>query len=90
MSNQPFAGYDILMSLNMTGGVPTSKDLAPAVIFIILYAIAGAVLFWRVSRREDRCLLLIRPGVFWVVRLASLILRAVMAKNVFNISELGM
>jgi hypothetical protein len=88
-ANQPFAGYDTLMQLNMTGGLATSADLAPSIIFIILYVLAAGVYIWRLTRAEDRSLLLIRPGIFVVVRLASLILRAVMSKNTYGIGELG-
>ena len=86
---QQMEGYDTLMQINFTGGLATSSDLAPSVIFSIAYFIALGVFVWRLTRAQDRSLLLIRPGVFVLVRLASLILRAVMSRNSYGIGELG-
>ena len=88
-TQQQLEGYDTLMQINFTGGLATPADLAPSVIFSILYFIAFGVFIWRLTRAQDRCLLLIRPGIFVIVRLASLILRAVMSKNTYGTAELG-
>lgn len=80
---------DWLDQFNFTGGYPTGKDLAPSVIFAALYILSLPVVIWRLSRRSDRCLILIRPTIFVCARTASLILRAVMSKTTYGAGELG-
>jgi len=73
---------------NFTGGFPTSKDLAPSIVFIIAFIIVLPVLVWRLARFQDRTVVLLRPAVFIVIRIASLILRAVMSKTNYGEGEL--
>lgn len=87
MSAIPAAGtFD---QLNFTGGFPSSVDLAPSIIFFILYALSVPVFGWRVFSSSSRDLALIRPGIFVLCRLGTLGLRAVMSKNSYSVSELG-
>jgi len=82
------AGYNAISGINFTGGFPTSKDLAPSIVFVILYFISTPFFLYRVFRPQDRCLILIRPGVFLACRIGMLILRAVMSKTTYGEGEL--
>jgi len=70
-----------LNSVNFTGGFPTSKDFAPSIVFLVLYAITTPILIWRLVRRQDRTVVLIRPTIFVGMRFAMLIIRAIEAKQ---------
>jgi len=78
------AGYGAITSINFTGGLPTSNQLAPSIIFIILYAITIPVLLFRLFRTQDRTVVLIRPCIFVAARLAMLVIRAYMCKNTYS------
>ncbi|WVQ94528.1 hypothetical protein IAU59_001607 [Kwoniella sp. CBS 9459] len=76
--------YAAISNINFTGGFPTSKDLAPAIIFLILYVLAAPVLVYRLIKRESRIKLLIRPSIFVICRIAMLVIRAYMSKNSYG------
>lgn len=92
MSGTPTAtfvpGQDTFSKLNFTGGFPSSVDLAPSIIFFILYALSVPVLVWRLASRQSHDSALFRPAIFALARLATLGLRAVMSKNPYSVSEL--
>lgn len=88
MASITMPGYDTIQSINFTGGFPTDKDLAPSIIFSILYALSLPVLVWRFVDPTSRNKPLIRPAIFAFVRLGSMVLRAVMSKNNYGIGEL--
>lgn len=47
------------------------------------------MLIWRWASRASRTLVLIRPTIFLLVRLGSLVLRAVMSKTHYGLGELS-
>ncbi|ORX33490.1 hypothetical protein BD324DRAFT_684197 [Kockovaella imperatae] len=73
-------GENTLEDINFTGGFPTSRDLAPSILFIVLYALTLPVLIWRIVSPQYRSLLLLRPAMFFTCRMTSLIIRAIMSK----------
>ncbi|ODN97348.1 hypothetical protein L198_03911 [Cryptococcus wingfieldii CBS 7118] len=79
-----------ISDFNFTGGFPTSTDLAPSIVFLAIhqYVLAIPVLVFRLVRKQDRTMILIRPAVFVACRLGSFGLRAWMSKNTYNESEL--
>ncbi|WWC87771.1 uncharacterized protein L201_002663 [Kwoniella dendrophila CBS 6074] len=76
--------YAAISNINFTGGFPTSADLAPSIVFIVLYAICTPLLFWRWLGKSDRTVILIRPTIFLVCRIAMCAIRAYMAKNKYG------
>ncbi|WVQ64802.1 uncharacterized protein L199_002971 [Kwoniella botswanensis] len=78
------SGYANLNDINFTGGFPTSADLAPSIVFLVVYALMIPVLGFRWFRRDDRSTLLIRPTIFLVCRIGMLVIRAYMAKNTYG------
>ncbi|WWD16636.1 hypothetical protein CI109_101066 [Kwoniella shandongensis] len=83
-SSSDFSDAASLGSINFTGGFPTSRDLAPSIIFLIIYILLVPVLIFRLVRKADRSSVLIRPTIFISARLAMLIIRAIMAKNSYG------
>ncbi|WWC60221.1 uncharacterized protein I303_102787 [Kwoniella dejecticola CBS 10117] len=81
-STQP--DYTTISNINFTGGFPTSADLAPSIVFLILYALTIPVLLWRWFRKSDRTTILIRPTVFQACRIGMLVIRAYMSKNTYG------
>ncbi|ORX35680.1 hypothetical protein BD324DRAFT_642887 [Kockovaella imperatae] len=77
----------IFGDFNFTGGFPTSKDLGPSILFAILYGLSAPVLIWRIFRKQDRTIIFVRLGLFWLCRMAALIMRAIMAKNTYGAQE---
>ncbi|KAL1410350.1 hypothetical protein Q8F55_004358 [Vanrija albida] len=77
-----------LDQFNFTGGNPTSKDLAPSIVFSIIYCALLAAVTWRWAMPATRTRLLIRPTIFIVIRIASWVLRAVMSKTPYGTGEL--
>ncbi|KAK8861452.1 hypothetical protein IAR55_002271 [Kwoniella newhampshirensis] len=73
-----------LGSINFTGGFPTSKDLAPSIIFLVIYVLLAPVLIFRLVRKADRSLVLVRPAIFVAARIGMLVVRAIMAKNSYG------
>ncbi|WVF67096.1 hypothetical protein IAT40_001841 [Kwoniella sp. CBS 6097] len=73
-----------LTSINFTGGLPDHKDLAPAVVFLIAYLLAGPILCWRIFDPKHRTKLLIYPAIFYVCRLAMLVIRIYMTRENYN------
>lgn len=74
---------------SIAGGLPTvSQDIAPSVIFLVLYFVTNAVCIWRMIsqyRKPLRMLLsFIRIQVFESVRVVTMILRIVGAVNYTN------
>ncbi|EIM86800.1 uncharacterized protein STEHIDRAFT_147275 [Stereum hirsutum FP-91666 SS1] len=74
---------------SIAGGLPTvSQDIAPSVIFLILYFVTNAVCIWRMIsqyRKPLRMLLsFIRIQLFESVRVVTMILRIVGAVNYTN------
>jgi hypothetical protein len=53
------------------------------------YVASIPLLAWRLMKGHSPILLMIRPCIFVVVRIATLILRAVMSKNSFGEGELS-
>ncbi|WWD16629.1 hypothetical protein CI109_101058 [Kwoniella shandongensis] len=88
MSNAPTAGYDVVKDINFTGGFPTSKDLAPSIVFLVAYIVTVPLLCYRLARREDRAILLLRPTIFVGARIAMLVLRIVMTKSSYGVGTL--
>ncbi|OCF32389.1 hypothetical protein I316_06059 [Kwoniella heveanensis BCC8398] len=76
--------FSAISNINFTGGFPTSKDLAPSIIFLILYVLAAPVLVYRLIKKESRTLLLFRPSIFLVSRIGMLVIRAYMSKNKYS------
>ncbi|WWC68705.1 uncharacterized protein I206_102639 [Kwoniella pini CBS 10737] len=76
--------YKAISNINFTGGFPTSADLAPSIVFLILYALTVPVLLWRWFRKSDRTTLLIRPTIFQACRIGMLVIRAYMSKNTYG------
>ncbi|WVO18014.1 hypothetical protein L204_105712 [Cryptococcus depauperatus] len=75
-----------LEKFNFSGGLPTSVDLAPSVIFLIIYFPCLLVLLWRIFK--DRTMVLLRPSIFILCRFGTLGLRAWMSKNSYGQNEL--
>lgn len=88
MSSSSNISYADLNKINFTGGFPTSKDLAPSIIFLVVYIALVPLLLWRVISPKHRGLILIRPAIFLVVRIAMLVLRAIMSKKSYGETEL--
>ncbi|WVQ78763.1 hypothetical protein IAT38_000854 [Cryptococcus sp. DSM 104549] len=77
-----------LNKINFTGGLPTSVDLAPSIVFLIIYALSIPIIVWRLVSKQHRTLVLLRPVLFLLCRLGTLGLRAWMAKNSYGEQEL--
>ncbi|KAK4687254.1 hypothetical protein P7C73_g2866, partial [Tremellales sp. Uapishka_1] len=73
-----------ISNINLTGGFPSSKDLAPSIIFLVLYVVTLPVLGYRIFRWKHRSKILIRPTIFVVFRITMLVLRAVMSKITYG------
>lgn len=74
-----------------TGGFPTlHQDLGPCILFGILYLITTGVTGWRISQYR-RCKRVfwsfIRMTIFQLLRITTMILRAVDGKNIQDIIE---
>ncbi|KAK1925272.1 hypothetical protein DB88DRAFT_483378 [Papiliotrema laurentii] len=82
------ASYGDLSKMNFTGGFPTSSDLAPSIVFLIIYVTLLPLLLWRVISIRHRGLILIRPCIFVACRLGMLGLRAYMSKDSYGEGEL--
>ncbi|KAH7097396.1 hypothetical protein BKA62DRAFT_716546 [Auriculariales sp. MPI-PUGE-AT-0066] len=67
------------------GIVPTSADFAPSIIFTIAYIVLLPVAIWRGASRETRCMALIQPVIFVVLRVATWAIRAYLAKAKLSI-----
>ncbi|WRT65598.1 uncharacterized protein IL334_002543 [Kwoniella shivajii] len=76
--------YSAISNINFTGGFPTSADLAPSIVFLVLYVLVTPLLLWRWARKSDRTLILIRPTIFHTCRIAMLAIRAYMSKNTYG------
>ncbi|WVQ64801.1 uncharacterized protein L199_002970 [Kwoniella botswanensis] len=76
--------YSSLSNINFTGGFPTSVDLAPSIVFLVIYVLAIPLLAWRWFRKSDRTLLLLRPTLFLLCRIGMLVIRAYMSKNSYG------
>ncbi|KAL7414823.1 hypothetical protein BDY24DRAFT_440285 [Mrakia frigida] len=63
------------------GGIPVSKDLAPSIIFCVLYGILGALWVYRMVKKETRSLLILKPGIFVQIRIVTLAIRAYMSQG---------
>jgi hypothetical protein len=98
------APYGDLSKMNFTGGFPTSSDLAPSIVFLVIvsnsinlslvnaypqYVALLPLLLWRVVSIRHRGLILIRPCIFVACRLGMLGLRAYMSKNSYGEGELS-
>lgn len=73
-------------STSIAGGLPTvSQDIAPSVIFLVLYFVTNAICIWRMItqyRRPLRMLLsFLRIQIFETVRVVTMILRVAGAVN---------
>ncbi|KAA1476510.1 hypothetical protein DENSPDRAFT_515110 [Dentipellis sp. KUC8613] len=67
----------------LTGGIPTiSQDLAPSIVFVVLYALTSALVVFRIFQYRGVCVwVFFRLLVFENVRLVTFILRIVAAEN---------
>ncbi|GAA6027802.1 hypothetical protein JCM8097_001725 [Rhodosporidiobolus ruineniae] len=66
--------------LSLTGGVPLkSQDLAASIVFTVAFALLIPFAIWRVARRETRTWYLFGPSFVLGMRIATYIIRAVMA-----------
>ncbi|GAA5949479.1 hypothetical protein JCM3765_002675 [Sporobolomyces pararoseus] len=64
----------------LTGGIPLkNQDFAASILFTIAYALSVPLLAWRIGRKSSRTLVLIRPAVFVVIRIATYVVRAIQA-----------
>lgn len=74
-----------------TGGFPTiSQDLAPCILFAVLYLITTVICIWRTVRyRRSRRMIgsFIRLNLFEFLRVTTMILRAVDGKNIQDTIE---
>ena len=73
-------------SLNtIAGGLPTvSQDVAPSVIFLILYALTTLICIWRMFQYRNPLRMLlsfVRIQIFQIVRVATMVIRIVEAVN---------
>ncbi|ORY29509.1 hypothetical protein BCR39DRAFT_531841 [Naematelia encephala] len=80
--------YELLGQINFTGGFPVTSDLAPSIVFLIVYVISVLLLVFRLIRKQDRSRLLIRPSIFVACRIGMLVLRAIMSKTTYGEGEL--
>ncbi|EIW68889.1 hypothetical protein TREMEDRAFT_31245 [Tremella mesenterica DSM 1558] len=84
-------GDEPLSEINFTGGFPENKDFAPSIVFLIAvnkYVLITPLFLYRIFRRQDRTLILIRPGIFLGCRYAMLIIRAILAKGHYSLGLL--
>lgn len=72
---------EVISKLNFTGGFPDKTDLAPSIIFLVVYAASVPLLVWRIVKKQHRTIILFRPTLFVMCRLGMLGLRAFMANN---------
>eukprot|EP01112_Ceratiomyxa_fruticulosa_P006580 TRINITY_DN173_c0_g1_i1.p1 TRINITY_DN173_c0_g1~~TRINITY_DN173_c0_g1_i1.p1 ORF type:complete len:281 (-),score=44.46 TRINITY_DN173_c0_g1_i1:302-1144(-) len=63
------------------GGIPTNDDIAPSAIFLVLFTLTTPLLFWRLINKETRIVLLIRPTIYCFLRIATYIVRIILAKG---------
>ncbi|ORX36501.1 hypothetical protein BD324DRAFT_629087 [Kockovaella imperatae] len=77
-----------LSKFNFPGGFPSSRDLAPSIVFLLAYIATTPILVWRLWKKEYRTLCLIRPTLFLLARYVMLVLRAYMSKHSYGENEL--
>lgn len=69
---------------NFNGGLPARKDLAPAIVFSVLLGLSLPLLIWRLVSKKHRSKILINGLLFFILRLASLIMRAYMSRHQYS------
>jgi len=66
-------------------GLPMHADLAPSIVFLVLYLVLLPIFAWRFISRSSRTMVLLRPAIFVVVRLITYVLRAVIADGHYSL-----
>ena len=69
-------------SLVILGGIPTSKDIAPSVIFLVVYVLLFIGLMYRAISPASRTLILVRVFIFALSRLGGYVTRLIIAIDV--------
>ncbi|KAK4684617.1 hypothetical protein P7C73_g5554, partial [Tremellales sp. Uapishka_1] len=69
---------------NYDGGSPISKDLIPAIVFAAALALTLPLLAWRILSRKHRSKILTNAVLYFLTRMASLILRAYMSRKTYG------
>ncbi|CAD6571049.1 MAG: hypothetical protein TREMPRED_000143 [Tremellales sp. Tagirdzhanova-0007] len=69
---------------NFNGGTPQTGDFVPSVIFAAALAISVPLLIWRIFSKKNGSKININAMIFFLTRLASVILRAYMAKRSYG------
>ncbi|TFK20922.1 hypothetical protein FA15DRAFT_673031 [Coprinopsis marcescibilis] len=64
------------------GGVPLQSDLAPSILFAVLYGLLAPLVFYRLYDRRSRTLLLLGTMIFAIERIVIFSLRAVQSRDV--------
>ncbi|KAI5480869.1 hypothetical protein MNV49_006678 [Pseudohyphozyma bogoriensis] len=73
--------------ISITGGIPLkSQDLAASIVFTIVFALLIPPMLFRWVKPSSRTLVLIRPSLFIVVRVATYIIRAYMSTSEDHLS----
>ncbi|KAI9633900.1 uncharacterized protein MKK02DRAFT_38570 [Dioszegia hungarica] len=73
---------------NFNGGSVGRDDLAPAIVFAVALALTVPLMIWRFISKKHSSKILINAVAFFVIRLASLIIRAYMARRAYNTGTL--
>ena len=69
---------------NFNGGRPSTGDFAPSVVFAAALALTLPPLIWRIFSKKNGSKININALMFFITRLASVILRAYMAKRSYG------
>lgn len=70
---------------SLVGIIATKPDFAPSIVFIIAYACLLPLAIWRFVSPKTRSLLLIRPALLIVFRIATYIVRAIEANGNYSV-----
>ncbi|EJD51314.1 hypothetical protein AURDEDRAFT_159719 [Auricularia subglabra TFB-10046 SS5] len=74
---------------SLIGIIATKPDFAPSVIFIVAYACLLPLAIWRFVSPKTRSLLLIRPALLIVFRIATYIVRALEANGNYSVGVIS-
>ncbi|KZV90057.1 hypothetical protein EXIGLDRAFT_838083 [Exidia glandulosa HHB12029] len=69
----------------LTGILARKADFAPSIVFTIAFAVLLPIGIWRFVSRETRTRQLIQPTIFCLMRIATYIVRAVMANGQLSV-----
>ncbi|KAG7531310.1 hypothetical protein FFLO_04431 [Filobasidium floriforme] len=87
MSTSPSETVDRVIE-NFNGGLPTSRDLVPSIIFTVALGLTLPMLIYRLSSRKHRSRILGNAVMFFILRTAAMIMRAYMSRHEFSESTL--